>query len=216
MLLNKDGQHLTIDGTVFTVGAKILGTDESEYEGLFGFILEIMDGEDKDTENEGVDFACEFCPPTEPDMIAQIEKRFSSLYGEPKKINDICLDYTIMSAEMIRPFKRCRIYQLKLGETKGASAFVSAGLDIKSTQPTAPASLYELVYDGGLFTDSLEDIFTAFNINHPEGYCGRSLSVSDIVELYDAGEKKFYRCNVCGFEEISFDPVQMKRGEGHV
>ena len=216
MLLNKNGQSMTIDGTVFTVGVKIHGTDQSEYEGLNGEILEIMDGEDKDTENEGVDFACEFYAPTIPSQIAEIEKRFSALYGLPKKIDDICLDYTIMAADMIRPIKRCRIYQLKLENTRGAVHFVSAGLDADSVLPTAHASLYELVYDGGLLTDSLEDIYTIFNINHPEDYHARSLSVSDIVELYDANGSEFYRCNTAGFEEISFDPTQVKRGDNHV
>jgi hypothetical protein len=37
-------------------------------------------------------------------------------------------------------------------------------------------------------------------------YLGRSLSVSDIVELYDESGSSFYYCEPFGFAEISFQP----------
>ena len=43
---------------------------------------------------------------------------------------------------------------------------------------------YELVYTAPLTEqDSLESIYTRFNINHPADFKGHSLSVSDIVVL---------------------------------
>lgn len=46
----------------------------------------------------------------------------------------------------------------------------------------------------------LEHVFTVFNTKHPAGYCGRSLSVGDVVKL----ENKHYLCAGCGFKEIIF------------
>lgn len=48
---------------------------------------------------------------------------------------------------------------------------------------------------------TLENLFTTFNINHPENYHGHSLSVSDIVKLGD----KYYFCDSIGWKEITFN-----------
>lgn len=44
---------------------------------------------------------------------------------------------------------------------------------------------YQLVYDGEVETNDLEELYTKFNLNHPPGYAGHSLSMSDVLELYD-------------------------------
>jgi hypothetical protein len=71
-----------------------------------------------------------------------------------------------------------------------------------------PPELYKLVYDGQPGTEELEDIFRIFNLEHPEGYTGRSLSVSDIVELYDDTGSSFFFCDTLGFLEIQFTPAK--------
>ena len=43
------------------------------------------------------------------------------------------------------------------------------------------ADSYELVFDGDLPAQTAEDVFRIFNLEHPNGYRGRSMSVSDIV-----------------------------------
>ena len=43
--------------------------------------------------------------------------------------------------------------------------------------------LYDRVYDGKLDCNSLETIYQKFNVDHPADYKGRSLSVSDVVEI---------------------------------
>lgn len=43
------------------------------------------------------------------------------------------------------------------------------------------ADSYELVFDGDLPAQTVEDVFRIFNLEHPNGYRGRSMSVSDIV-----------------------------------
>ena len=48
----------------------------------------------------------------------------------------------------------------------------------------------------------LEEIYCKFNIAHPEGYHGRSLSVSDVVVIRREGLEKAYFCDTVGFEEV--------------
>ena len=58
MLLNKQGQSMEIDGIKYSVGMEINCSDTSDYAGLSGHILEIRDGDDKESENETVDIVC--------------------------------------------------------------------------------------------------------------------------------------------------------------
>lgn len=101
MILNKNGDVFEYEGVKYTVGEFIYANKNSDYEGLFGVIKEIKDGDDKDTENETPDIYCAFETPVIPYDIEQIEKRFSKLYGEEKKLEDIALDEVIMAPEQI-------------------------------------------------------------------------------------------------------------------
>lgn len=101
MIINNPGAEFTYEGTTYTVGVPIIGTVESEYEGLYGSITEIRDGDDKETENETPDIYCAFEPPVMPDEIKGLEKTFSDLYNQPKTLDDITLDMVIMAPEMI-------------------------------------------------------------------------------------------------------------------
>ena len=103
MILTKPNEEWNDNGRRFYIGQRIVGTDQSEYEGLFGTILEIRDGEDQETENETPDIYCSFDAPVMPYDVARLEQIFSDLYGEPKKLEDICLDSAIMAPEMIEP-----------------------------------------------------------------------------------------------------------------
>ncbi len=50
----------------------------------------------------------------------------------------------------------------------------------------------------------LEHIFFLFNIRHPAGYCGRSLSVGDVVLL----EEQHYLCSTFGYTPVVFTSVE--------
>ena len=67
--------------------------------------------------------------------------------------------------------------------------------------------LYDRVYDGKLDCNSLETIYQKFNVDHPADYKGRSLSVSDVVEIRksDTLNPGFYFVDSIGFKSISFD-----------
>ena len=101
MLLSNDGDTMKTNGKEFTVGMEIYCNEKSDYDGLFGKILEIRDGEDKETDNDTVDIVCELYPPEDAETAVKLEKRFSELYGKPMILKDISLDYTIMAPDMI-------------------------------------------------------------------------------------------------------------------
>ena len=103
MILNRLGAEFEYEGVTYTIGGAVVGTAESEYEGLYGRITAIYDGEDKETENETPDIYCEFDPPVTPHEVKALEKTFSDLYDQPKTLDDIVLDMVIMAPEMIRP-----------------------------------------------------------------------------------------------------------------
>lgn len=105
MIINRIGAEFEYEGVTYVIGAPIVGTPESEYEGLFGRITEICDGENKETENETLDIYCSFEVPVLPCEVKELEKRFSELYQEPKIIDDIALDLVIMAPKMICPLE---------------------------------------------------------------------------------------------------------------
>lgn len=108
MIINRPGASFAYNGVKYVVGEEIIGTDQSEYRNLLGYITEIRDGEDKETENDTPDIYCSFEPPASPYDIVELEKTFSSLYDAPKKLEDIILDMVIMAPEMITPTRELK------------------------------------------------------------------------------------------------------------
>ena len=94
------------------------------------------------------------------------------------------------------------IYQLKSGnETldyrfEPLDAIRNNGLSVKPEN-------YELVYTAPLTEqDSLESIYTRFNIDRPADFKGHSLSVSDIVVLHQDGKDTAHYCDRFGFSQV--------------
>lgn len=102
MIINKEGMRYTYSGTTYTIGAAVVATEESEYQGLCGIITEIRDGVDRETENDTPDIYCCFEPPLFQEEIRELERRFTELYQAPKKFDEITLDMVIMAPEMVR------------------------------------------------------------------------------------------------------------------
>ena len=102
MILNRIGAQFHYDGVTYTIGAKVVANDASEYEGLYGTITEIRDGDDRETENDTPDIYCQFMPPVLPDDIRNMEARFSELYRTEKHLDELGLDMVIMAPEMLR------------------------------------------------------------------------------------------------------------------
>lgn len=100
------------------------------------------------------------------------------------------------------------IFQINLKRDKKRVAFANMEhLEEYQGSSEIDSSLYDRVFEGEVECEGLEDVFRMFNLNHPDGYKGRSLSVSDIVEIIDDnGNSTFHFCDSFGFKEISFDP----------
>lgn len=100
------------------------------------------------------------------------------------------------------------IYQINTDRDNNRICFL--GLDslerFQHSKEVDPA-LYDRTYDGKLDCSSLETIYEKFNIDPPADYKGRSLSVSDVVEIRESDTLNpgFYFVDCIGFKSISFD-----------
>lgn len=74
-----------------------------------------------------------------------------------------------------------------------------------NNQKINPA-IYKKVFSGCINElDTLEEVYTKFNIDIPRSHYGHSLSVSDIVEVIDSDcvSSGFYYCDSVGFKKLS-------------
>ena len=100
------------------------------------------------------------------------------------------------------------IYQINVDRDTANVCFI--GMEslekIKGTKDVNAAA-YDRVYDGKMDCISLENIYKKFNVDHPADYKGRSLSVSDVVEIRESDTLNpgFYFVDSIGFKSISFD-----------
>lgn len=121
---------------------------------------------------------------------------------------------------------KIRIYQINLERDIMRVAFSSYDQleEMTGSPVTIDSSIYDLVYEGEVDCQDLEDVFQVFNLHHPSDHRGRSLSVSDIVEVIEVEtdadndcshghpEAGFYYCNSFGFKKVSFgSPQEDKR-----
>lgn len=100
------------------------------------------------------------------------------------------------------------IYQINVDRDTANVCFI--GMEslekIKGTKEVNAAA-YDRVYDGKMDCISLENIYQKFNVDHPADFKGRSLSVSDVVEIRESDTLNpgFYFVDSIGFKSISFD-----------
>lgn len=104
------------------------------------------------------------------------------------------------------------IYQLKDGDDLHYHRFEplerlqAAGLSVE-------AGNYDRIYTAPLSGgDTLEGIYTRFNIDHPEDFTGHSLSVSDVVVLHQGGSDRAYYVDSFGFSEVPQFLEQQRAG----
>lgn len=106
-----------------------------------------------------------------------------------------------------------RIYQIDLEKDKNHVGFANLALtERRQGHSGIDSSLYETVFSGTVNAKSLEDVYRIFNLEHPAEHSGRSLSVSDIIEVTkqaDSVKPGFYFCDSFGFKEVSFQPDKM-------
>lgn len=115
-----------------------------------------------------------------------------------------------MSEEAQVILKNVRIWQLK-PDSDFDLRFRAYDETVKSYGEPRPSN-YQTVYDCELDTNDLEEIYSKFNINHPEGFTGHSLSISDVIELYDEDSSTFHFVDRVGFRTIAFDNPEQEQG----
>lgn len=102
-----------------------------------------------------------------------------------------------------------KIYQIDMERDKNRVAFINFN-SLSKFQDTDQinSSIYDCVFSGVVECKSLEEVYQMFNVNPPEEYKGRSLLVSDIVEVLESDviDEGFYYCDNIGFEKVDFDP----------
>ncbi len=116
--------------------------------------------------------------------------------------------------------KQCfRIYQLDFDDENNTKPYAFEGIDALHkagfTQP--PANDYRLIYDGTMLCgkdESAEErltfIFRRYNDRLPSDFIGRSISPSDVVELYSDEERRYYYRDIRSFCEVRFSPMLAK------
>ncbi|MDL2293785.1 hypothetical protein LJC60_04055 [Ruminococcaceae bacterium OttesenSCG-928-D13] len=116
------------------------------------------------------------------------------------------------SGENAAPLKACRIWQLK-PEVDVMMKFVSYAEVVQQFGEPDPVN-YTLAYDGQVETNDLEMLWTKFNTHIPPGYTGHTLSMSDVIELYDHSGSKFHYIDRFGFQQIPFDGQEPEQATG--
>ena len=94
-----------------------------------------------------------------------------------------------------------RIYQINT-ERAVKAAFLSYDALKRIMHHEPDGSDYDLVYEGDVGTENPEEIYVIFNTSQPRDFTGRSLSVSDVVEI----DGEFLFCDSIGFRKIKFTP----------
>lgn len=113
-----------------------------------------------------------------------------------------------------------RIYQLNFDEKQKPLPFAFQGIGAlhKAGYQQPPAAEYRLICDHSLYfpcdepaLQRLEWIYAHYNDNFPPDYSGRSISPSDVLELYDTGKRSYYYCDTTGFTPVAFSPFLCKK-----
>lgn len=108
-----------------------------------------------------------------------------------------------------------RIYQLDFSDGKTKPfAFQSIEVLHKEGYQQPPAAEYCLVHEGQMITpaaqteaEMLRRIFEDFNDDLPAGYHGRSVALSDVIELFDSTGRRYYYRDKERFVKVRFSPA---------
>lgn len=117
--------------------------------------------------------------------------------------------------EAQRRHQHFRIYQLEFTDNMEPKPFAFLGIEAlhKAGYQQPPAAQYRLVCDSELVCptaqtdeDVLSRILSCYNDTLPEGYSGRSVSPSDVVELYNEEKRSYFYRDLNSFVPVRFSP----------
>ena len=98
--------------------------------------------------------------------------------------------------------KNCRIYQLQ-ADVDVRKKFIGYD-ELTERFGSFDSTDYAVVFDGEIGTENLEEIYSQFNLSIPNGFTGHSLSMSDVIELYNSEGSNFYYVDKFGFQKVNF------------
>lgn len=111
---------------------------------------------------------------------------------------------------------KIKIYQVNMERDENRVAFMAyESLAKFQGSPDVDSRIYDKVFEGEVNCFTLEKLYEIFNREHPAGYKGRSMSVSDVVEIVDGttGKSYFNFCDSFGFQQVSFEPDKTQISE---
>lgn len=106
---------------------------------------------------------------------------------------------------------RIRIYQIEMSLDEQNVAFRPYTEMQEKYSGDIPAELYRMIYEGVVPTKEFSVVFYIFNMAHPQDYRGRSLSVSDVIEVVEESSSTFYYVDTIGFREVLFDTSRLMK-----
>jgi hypothetical protein len=92
------------------------------------------------------------------------------------------------------PHESCRVYQFDTRVCRGLAFTpyeILKGLGFGSPN----MDWYDVVFDGKVPTNDLKKLISLFQTDFSDGYRGRSVSVSDVIEFYDETGSEFFYCD---------------------
>ena len=133
---------------------------------------------------------------TASELIAEIDRNFAELTQTVEQEKE-----AVPEKETATDKDTYTIYQLKDSTPAEYHFRPLNGLQTKGL--TVTKTNYEAVYTAPLEPGTcLEDIYTKFNIDHPEDFKGHSLSVSDVVVLHQNGQDTAHYVDSYGFQKV--------------
>ena len=112
-----------------------------------------------------------------------------------------------------------RIYQLNFDGKQKTIPFAYKGFQdmVKAGYSQPPAGSYRKVYEGSIvcpciaINDTvLRKIRSRFGTELPEGYPGKPVAPSDVLELYDEQGRSYFYVDTEGFKRVRFSPFLAK------
>ena len=115
--------------------------------------------------------------------------------------------------ESAKGLKDVRIWQLR-GDVDVHMKFLALS-QMEQQYGSPKPDFYIKVYEGASDTNDLEELYLKFNTEYPEGYTGHSLSMSDVLELYDERSSSFHYVDRIGFKDVEFFQTGQDRSLFH-
>jgi len=98
---------------------------------------------------------------------------------------------------------RARVYQLR-AEVDPTLKFISYTELMQQTGCVDPSN-YHTVFDGDVKSSDAEVVYRQLRDNPPKEYTGHALTRSDVLELYNPKESRFFYVDTFALKEIQFE-----------